>query len=387
MPTSTLGTRFCHDILRATSSSDARDLPDTLPQRKSPLATTHISDEVENPPPCDPEVTILPRPHSNCASPSSTHLRTMSFSASLPADDTRNPSYWELRAGCPPPNEEFYTGGPVGERQRPVYTKETYVRGLNLTCGEYLRHRESTATKILQMGLLNMKDKISIDYAKASLHRWHYNRLFDPDAAGGLSNIPEFWRDTIVRDFIQSQLDWTREHKLQLTPDGNKIVNLPLKATWRWGPCREGPSFSGLFQLQHMKINMLVPQDGFTLRVLELIEPDTSGATYIPTPKDVDHTRISFEKLEAKLQEINNLPYSPSLHKLVYQHPDLKTHAVQVTSSDILVNALLHCQERMQDTIEMSCISINDPMATTGTTKLAVLPRVQNAEKERRRRC
>ncbi|KAB2104109.1 hypothetical protein AG0111_0g7233 [Alternaria gaisen] len=115
-----------------------------------------------------------------------------------------------------------------------------------MTCGEYLRQRELMVKAILELEILNNTDKIGFKHAMERLYRWHYNRLFGPKASGDRKNIPGFWRDTILRAFTARQLRWTRKYRLQINEDGT-IENLPLKASWRWGPHREGPEFNGLF--------------------------------------------------------------------------------------------------------------------------------------------
>ena len=56
---------------------------------------------------------------------------------SLPADDKKNPQYYELRAGYPKPDAAWYVKVEHGKRQRPKYSKENFVTGYDLTTGQF----------------------------------------------------------------------------------------------------------------------------------------------------------------------------------------------------------------------------------------------------------
>ncbi|CAI9637892.1 unnamed protein product [Alternaria burnsii] len=218
------------------------------------------------------------------------------------------------------------------------------------------------------------------------LYQWHYNRLFGPKASGDRKSVPEFWRDTILRAFAARQLRWTRKHRLQLNEDGT-IENLPLKASWRWGPHREGPEFNGLFQPQHLTLSVVVPRDEVHITVQSIIDNNRDNSPYILTPKDVNPAQISYAKLQQIIAATDNSPYSPSTHELSYLHPDLATHFVEITNNETLVDALRHCQEYMNEMVAVFMIprgtESKTKTFTTSTENIAVLPEPQKIEKKK----
>ncbi|KAI4707583.1 hypothetical protein J4E89_007688 [Alternaria sp. Ai002NY15] len=60
----------------------------------------------------------------------------------LDADDRRNPTYYEERAGHPKAKSSFYTPRDrlTMRKVRPRYSKENFVAGLDLTCGAFYRY-------------------------------------------------------------------------------------------------------------------------------------------------------------------------------------------------------------------------------------------------------
>jgi hypothetical protein len=77
----------------------------------------------------------------------------MATTNTIPADDIRNPSFYEIRAGYPKATEEFYYGlDKDGNRTPPRYCKEYFGCGFNLRCDTFYRLRHKIARGVLEKG-------------------------------------------------------------------------------------------------------------------------------------------------------------------------------------------------------------------------------------------
>lgn len=199
----------------------------------------------------------------------------------LLADDPRDPSYYEYRAGYNMPTTEwFYSGSELGDgeedtrvRTRPTYSKMNLVRGFNMRLGDSYRLRESTAEYVVQRNLhtanLGTTDaKWDIEDLVARLKRviaQHTEQQTDMDP------ISAYWKYCMLRDFVARTARWAKKHKLRI--EKGKIANLPGNANWKFGPSRKSAPFAGMFQRQHLTLLIQVPGDGFSILVSNFLKP------------------------------------------------------------------------------------------------------------------
>ncbi|KAI4707580.1 hypothetical protein J4E89_007685 [Alternaria sp. Ai002NY15] len=277
----------------------------------------------------------------------------------LDADDRRNPTYYEERAGHPKAKSSFYTPRDrlTKLRVRPRYSKEKFVIGLDLTCGAFYRYREMFALDIIQRGLHKQ------DWTKAEnnwdielLYDAAYNRLFSEDKH---SHIPEYWRYCMLHDFLAKTSRWVQKHKLRLKKklkkastanrQGPAIANLHKRAHWSWGKLRESPKFDGFFQVQHTTIVVKCKdRKEVSIPVGQII--DKEG--YTVTPVDVTMEDLSLAKLRTILEESTTCPYTPDKHALVYNPPDYyNEEVIEIRDQGTLYTAIVDQQVKKSDKI------------------------------------
>ena len=88
----------------------------------------------------------------------------------LHADNIRNPTYYVVRAGYAVARKDFYEGRDKAKKLAVDFTDENFVRGFNLTPGEYYRLRENIHLDLLHKGLYK-KD------FKERLTRWDLYKI------------------------------------------------------------------------------------------------------------------------------------------------------------------------------------------------------------------
>ncbi|KAH5708676.1 hypothetical protein HBI18_236910 [Parastagonospora nodorum] len=211
-------------------------------------------------------------------------------SLKLDADDRRNPTYYELRAGYKKPDAQWYTGGPVGLRQRPIFTKENLIQGMNWTCGAFYRKRKRIAALVLST-LIHQQDLRDFNA------KWDLAEVVDQASKILFSDksdaTPAFWRDCMAKGFVVKMIYWCNKHNLRLDPTTQAVMNLPRKANWKWGEGRQASIFDSYFQLQHLKTVIQVPGGSFIIRVIRIM----NDLNFTSTPKDVNKDRIDLAKM------------------------------------------------------------------------------------------
>ncbi len=274
----------------------------------------------------------------------------------LVADDARNPTYYERRAGYPKPTQEWYYGGKTrDEWQLPVYTKERFVTGFDLSTGQFYQLRRRVARYLLRhkchqlvLGSMNAYWKIEEMINDVLAHFDQYVRYRNGIERSTIAvlKIPVLWQRIMIREFIIDTIRSVQENKVTLK-DGELDENYAVKWTWEWGPYREGPNFDGFFQLQHLTIVIQVSKDQYHIKVWDI----KSSKIPDPMPFDINIKQISFVKLQDALAKANNSPYNSREYSLVYQHPKLEHKAVEVTDDLTFHTAIRALHTRMDNRI------------------------------------
>ncbi|KAJ4319978.1 hypothetical protein N0V94_003648 [Neodidymelliopsis sp. IMI 364377] len=118
---------------------------------------------------------------------------------------------------------------------------------------------------------------------------------------------------------------WVKKYDLQLEPGNNaRIADVPRKAIWRFASKRMAPVFDGFFQLQHLTIVVKIIGDYIIIPVKTIIEDPACKCGWT----DVDHNKISFARLQLKLEEAANSTYEPATHIICYKYPNTDNDAM-----------------------------------------------------------
>jgi hypothetical protein len=111
----------------------------------------------------------------------------------IEADNTRNPSYYEPRAIYALPTKSFYEDRThTSQPHKAVkYTEETFVRGLNLRCGEFYRLREATVPHLIENKLY--KQDFDTQDVKWDLYEV-YAKVLKHDLPKGKTTVSTCWK-------------------------------------------------------------------------------------------------------------------------------------------------------------------------------------------------
>ena len=132
----------------------------------------------------------------------------MAQSFRLSADDPRNPSYYERRAGYSVADNYFFENRRSDDQPRSKvrWSKENFVRGFDLTCGEFYRIREKT----LQYLLLN------VDYkSKLNDQKWELYEAYEWMEKHELlenKKVPAYWKRKMIQKFVSGLCGWLHQN-------------------------------------------------------------------------------------------------------------------------------------------------------------------------------
>lgn len=281
----------------------------------------------------------------------------------LVADDPRNPSYYERLAGYPKLTQEWYYGDKTREEwQLPVYTKERFVTGFDISTGQFYELRRKVTKHMLRNEY--HKDDLGSEDFQFNLAEMYAmflkvvdNKVLDQDGRKvsrlAFLKIPALWKRMVMHEFITDTVRAIQDNRITLKDD-KLDQNYPVEWTWEWGPDRERPDFDGYFQLQHLIIVIKVPNDECDIKVWDIQTTDRTEKTSV----DIAMEHISFAKLQTALAKADNSPYNPEEYSLVYQHPDLEDKAVEVVDDATFHSAIQALHTRMSDEIMLNMMLV-----------------------------
>ncbi|KAH7082290.1 hypothetical protein FB567DRAFT_630692 [Paraphoma chrysanthemicola] len=149
----------------------------------------------------------------------------------LQATDQVNPTFYELRAGYPEPDYDWYREkdqNGIGTLIAPRYTQERFVTGFHLTCGEFYTTREDVAMHFRTIGLLGISEWNTPE-AKFQLYRtYDYLRkqLQQYSHARSSRSLPAYWRDTMIVHLTSRTHSWLKETSSSLSMRRH-LIGLP----------------------------------------------------------------------------------------------------------------------------------------------------------------
>jgi len=279
----------------------------------------------------------------------------------LHADDKRNPSYYLPRAGHPAPTKEFYEGRENGEgTAQPVsYTHEKFVRGFDLTCGEFYRLREAMIPHLLEDGL----------YAKSLNEpnpKWEMWEVYEKALQHGLlkeKKVPPYWKHKIIHRFIQDLAMWMVKKNLAFEGQGeNWRAELPRDFNWEFGADIMFDRFEGWYQFQHLvvmieDVNSLVP---WPVKVRDILRQPTASSPPIgPVSwKDINIAYVSFDELWVVIKKSPPLAkYNTQTHVLKYRHPEDTSVSLRISDDASLQGALTTLRAKSNYHVRISIVA------------------------------
>jgi hypothetical protein len=275
----------------------------------------------------------------------------------LDADDTRNPAYYELRAGYAEPDIDFFERKKDGKRTKVHYTDENFVQGFNLTCGEFYRLREAIAPHLIANGLykLNFKDT-DVEWQLFDVYdKVLQNHALIKQKSSTLA-IPAYWAHKMLWKFLTRLGGWLNDNESFF--HGKRTLELPKDSRWSWGPEREHKDYNGFYQLQHLSIQ--VRNEGHGDLIIELWDLVPRSTYPQKAVQDVSLSQVDFDMFSAKIKAAF-IDFSLATHDITYNHPQQSALTFKVQDSSSLRSAITLLQVKFSFEVSMSLV----PKAST----------------------
>ncbi|KAF3007538.1 hypothetical protein E8E13_006414 [Curvularia kusanoi] len=147
---------------------------------------------------------------------------------SLNAYDHRNPLFYVPRAGYPPTHDDFYTI----KDKKPKYDQVTFVRGFNLTVGDFFALKKEVCFDLVDKGYID----ISCGSLKWKVATTAWLKHLEKDER--LSTVPEkhlYWKRVMIYEFVKSIVNRWHRHAQDDPPlrtKNGQLVNVPLSSKW-----------------------------------------------------------------------------------------------------------------------------------------------------------
>lgn len=261
----------------------------------------------------------------------------------ISSDDERNPVYYELRAGHPPPDAAFYENRKDGNQSTIHFTDENFVRGFNLTTGEYYRLRQDMANLLLpkQLYLRNFSDTdTERDVWPISKQIWGHKTIRE---AMNSPRVPPYWKFNMVFRFVTRIATWLKSNNISV--ENGKLKTFPKEAIWTWGPLRQHEDFDGWYQFQHIQLSILhheresqINPEQWVINVLDLVDGTKKDKKEV---HDISIKDVKFSIFVDELKTFGGLKdFSLAAHVIQYTQPGNQSVVLQIKDDNSLQNAL-----------------------------------------------
>ena len=276
----------------------------------------------------------------------------MAQSFRLSADDPRNPSYYERRAGYSVADNYFFENRRSDDQPRSKvrWSKENFVRGFDLTCGEFYRIREKT----LQYLLLN------VDYkSKLNDQKWELYEAYEWMEKHELlenKKVPAYWKRKMIQKFVSGLCGWLHQNNDLVDEEESELTNLPTDFSWKWGPDRRHQTFNGWFQSRHMIFIMHDTDSNSSCRipVTSILEDVSEDEPLIHGIMDIDVNSMRFEILQQVLKKnIPSMNYSATTHSIGYSTSNTDSDWTYVRDDSTLRSALSVLKKKNSDEVQL----------------------------------
>jgi len=230
----------------------------------------------------------------------------MTKPASLPIYDPRNPKYYEKRAGYPLPDAAWYrnTDEKTGNHVPMTFSKENFVQGFNITCGDYYTVRADLIPLLRKDDFYLKNLHKDID---AKFDAWLIWEELDQHILLTHSAHSK-WRHDMLWRLISSTSLWIEKHRVALD-DGE----IPDKG-WEWGPERLTPKNAPCHvQYQHLKIRVINEEK--QMRVVWVDSLINGDERHHPeSPVDIDPNSLRLQHLLDILKKTDGFKEFDQLH-------------------------------------------------------------------------
>lgn len=261
--------------------------------------------------------------------------------------DERNPLFYVRRAGFSKATSNFYTTG------KPTFTQSRFVRGFNLTIGEYFELKKTVCIELVDRGFIDIAFG-TLEWKFATFD-WQ-RRIEDLPVLHRINEPPleGYWRHVMVHEFIKSVIHWWKEHSSAgMRVVNHELINVPLASKWSLAEGFRYPEFRGTFQIQHMTFKVLVELSDTESQRLDIKAKEVYSTKKVLTPTDRGTDGITFKGFMdtiAKDQSIQNLDHNQL--RLLYISPG-NTVFNKVTNNEELICAISTFQKLKQDHIDL----------------------------------
>ncbi|KAE8862892.1 hypothetical protein CFE70_000769 [Pyrenophora teres f. teres 0-1] len=260
----------------------------------------------------------------------------------------QEPSLTIARAGYPLPDAAWYRNAdPTTRVHVPMtFSKEKFVQGFNLTCGEYYILRDHLFTLLSSRDIYKMRfnnPNVDYDYLWPIFEDLNKHPLLQYNAHVG-------WRHQMLFRWMTVTAAWMKQLDKK-TSDIKTFPYLPAE-NWKWGRLDLSPKKKVPYVLyKHINIRIVDEEkDVIIIRVVDLIDKDKQPKMGDMTDLDLDHVR--FARLTERLKESNILEYGEN-DEVVFLHTLVGNRYVAISNDRQLVYALQLLRVRGSSKVEL----------------------------------
>ncbi|CAE6998997.1 hypothetical protein HRS9139_04059 [Pyrenophora teres f. teres] len=252
------------------------------------------------------------------------------------------------RAGYPLPDAAWYRNcdPKTGTHIPMTFSKERFVQGFNLTCGEYYILRDHLVKALRKDNIYKKKfNDPNVDYD----HLWpifdDLNRhpLLQNDAHVG-------WRHHMLFRWVTVTAAWITQLEKKI-PDVNTYPFLPAE-NWKWGRADLSPKKKAPYVLyKHINIRFVGKREEVVIiRVIDLMEKDERPKMGDMTDLNLD--RIRFTRLIERLHENTAVEFEDN-DKIFFLHASAGNRYVTIGNDRQLAYALQLLRIRGSSKVEL----------------------------------
>jgi hypothetical protein len=251
--------------------------------------------------------------------------------------DARSPAYYEKRAGHPPPTSEWYRNtNDSCQHVRMTFSQENFVRGFDLTVGEYYKVRQVCVNEIISRQVFKKDFKKSM---AAKLEAWMicdvlYTHELLQNKPGNLA-VPAKWRDDMIWSFISGMCTFVRNNQPKFRIE--RVAIDAMEVGYSTDDIRDDEQ-----KVSRISLAQLIPQ-------ARRRQPDASR---YHNPEDME-----FDLLVDHLRD--ELSFDPDKHDVTFVNPRAGNRAMSVHGNIQLAYALKALPEYGSRTMKMQITKMN----------------------------
>ena len=260
-----------------------------------------------------------------------------------------------LRAGYPLPDADWYrnTDEKTGHHVPMTFSKENFVQGFNITCGDYYILRDTLIPLLRKDDLYKKRfnnANVDYDYLWPIFDKLKAHTLLQHSAHVG-------WRHQMLFRWITVTAEWIK----RLEKADGDVKNFPFlpQENWRWGRGDLSPKKRAPYTLyKHVSLRVVHEDESVAIvRVADLV--DGSARPIMGNMVDIDLCNLRFTRLRQTLIE-NNFFGMLDTHEIQFLHPLAGNQYVAIEDDKQLAYAVQHLRIRGASKIDIQVVGTSE---------------------------